>query len=257
MDEQQWQQQQEEQQQQQQQLGQRQQHHPPLHVYGAALSLISSTQASCFRPLHFFVAWQGVLTIAYSGFPPSFSQLKEKLGNEALGIAKENPGSMWPKTTLACVKDSKRLSMEQLVQLRQICSEESCHLVKSLPVPVDNLSLVVYTNRCLEEIFFSVNVPLQLPPDEAEPSASQVEFVQTVLKDFTANNLEDYYFHASKDGNRSAHYRKPEAGVTLVHFLSTVPAALSSFKARVEAALPGIYDWFSEKSLHITIRALV
>ena len=58
-------------------------------------------------------------------------------------------------------------------------------------------------------------------------------------------------------GNRTSHYRKPTVGVTLVHFLGKrLPPALARFRARVEEALPGMYDWFEPESLHITVRAL-
>ena len=30
-----------------------------------------------------------------------------------------------------------------------------------------------------------------------------------------------------------------------------------AFQSRVEAQLPGLYSWFDERSLHITIRALI
>ena len=58
-------------------------------------------------------------------------------------------------------------------------------------------------------------------------------------------------------GNRTSHYRKPTVGVTLVHFLGNrLPLALARFQARVEEALPGMYDWFKPESLHVTVRAL-
>lgn len=34
-------------------------------------------------------------------------------------------------------------------------------------------------------------------------------------------------------------------------------AAISRFRARVDAALPGAYAWFSDASLHVTLRALI
>ena len=64
-------------------------------------------------------------------------------------------------------------------------------------------------------------------------------------------------FHSAPAGNRTSHYRKPIVGVTLVHFLGNrVPPALARFQARVEEALPGMYDWFKPESLHVTVRAL-
>lgn len=34
-------------------------------------------------------------------------------------------------------------------------------------------------------------------------------------------------------------------------------AAIQAFQRRVDAALPGMYAWFSDASLHITLRALI
>jgi len=34
-------------------------------------------------------------------------------------------------------------------------------------------------------------------------------------------------------------------------------AAIHHFRARVDAALPGMYAWFADGSLHITLRALI
>eukprot|EP00249_Psilotum_nudum_P004339 c17859_g1_i1 orf=161-475(-) len=58
-------------------------------------------------------------------------------------------------------------------------------------------------------------------------------------------------------GNRSTHYRCSRTGFTLVHFLMHIPNVVRSFKSKVEACVPGMYDWFAEESLHITIRALL
>ena len=33
----------------------------------------------------------------------------------------ENPGSKWPKVSLAALRDGKRLSFEQLLKLKRIC----------------------------------------------------------------------------------------------------------------------------------------
>lgn len=63
-------------------------------------------------------------------------------------------------------------------------------------------------------------------------------------------------------------------GATLVHELScfggsggpapaapgystALPAILAGFRAKVDAALPGMYCWFSEPSLHVTVRGLI
>lgn len=36
-------------------------------------------------------------------------------------MVRENPGSKWPKTSVACLRDDKVLTLEQLSKLRRIC----------------------------------------------------------------------------------------------------------------------------------------
>ena len=106
-----------------------------------------------------------------------------------------------------------------------------------------------------------------------------------------------YWFAASRDGNREGHYRGPHLGATLMHPLlpdgagappaaaaaaaaagapaaaakaaaagggrggaadrRALLAAIDRFRRRVDAELPGMYAWFSDASLHITLRALI
>lgn len=40
------------------------------------------------------------------------------------GLVQEFPGSKWPKTSIACLYDNRRLSMEDLEKLRRICRYE-------------------------------------------------------------------------------------------------------------------------------------
>ena len=48
-------------------------------------------------------------------------QLKKAMEDSFLGLIKENPGSKWPKTTLGCLRDNKRLSVPDLKTLHRIC----------------------------------------------------------------------------------------------------------------------------------------
>ncbi|CAK9857551.1 unnamed protein product [Sphagnum jensenii] len=225
---------------------------------GKLEAMVAETRAATFQAMEFFVSWQGVLTIAYSGIPPSLLHLKEHIDEEYPGLVKENPGSKWPKTSLACLRDNQRLSMEQLQRLHDICSKESVTLAStSEPVIVNKLSVVLYADCCLEHPMLVTDIPLRAPVDLSGPSADQQASVRKVLDVFLRHNLNSYYFHASKDGNRSTHYRDYKGGVTLVHFLSSIPVALAKFKEQVEEAMPGMYDWFSEESLHVTLRALL
>jgi hypothetical protein len=39
--------------------------------------------------------------------------------------------------------------------------------------------------------------------------------------------------------------------------LKRFPACLAEFRKKVDEALPGMYVWFSDDSLHVTLRGLV
>ena len=56
------------------------------------------------RPQTYFVAWNGVLTLVYDGFPPVLAGIKARLNAED-ALPPENFGSRWPKTTLAALRD--------------------------------------------------------------------------------------------------------------------------------------------------------
>ena len=58
---------------------------------------------------------------ACRGFPLALKDLKNNVDRVLPGLPKENPGSMWPKTTLAPLKDGRRLTPEQLKLLMDIC----------------------------------------------------------------------------------------------------------------------------------------
>ncbi len=94
----------------------------------------------------------------------------------------------------------------------------------------------------------------------------------------------DYWFHASRDGSRRSHYEDPCVGATLCipldigpdsfgrdgthpraitsaealqqNFVYAFRSALQAIRNRIEAELPGMYHWFDEASLHVTLRGL-
>lgn len=61
--------------------------------------LCRNTKACVLRPYCFFVSWQGVLTLAYRGFPQSLVDLKQQVTDFYGGLPRESPGSKWPKTS--------------------------------------------------------------------------------------------------------------------------------------------------------------
>ena len=72
----------------------RQQEQTPLEALLAACP-------TCFlQPFVFFVSWQGVLTLAFSGFPPALVELKSAMAEACPELPPENHGSKWPKARL-------------------------------------------------------------------------------------------------------------------------------------------------------------
>ncbi|KAG1677218.1 hypothetical protein FOA52_013416 [Chlamydomonas sp. UWO 241] len=229
-------------------------------------------------PGRFFVSWSGVLTLAYTGFSPALEGLKARMQDGETVLPRENPGSKWPKTSLGCLRDGARLTPQQLSVLSDICRELSeAALGESMQetVFVDRLSIVLYGCRCLEHnrrlSMRTVAMAPAASPAEcaARPSEEERGRVAGVMSEMSSP---DYWFHASKDGSRESHYRGPALGLTLVHDISCFwdaqggPGeglgsafwdAVRAFRARVDAELPGMYTWFDESSLHITVRALM
>ncbi|GIL85232.1 hypothetical protein Vretimale_10728 [Volvox reticuliferus] len=237
--------------------------------------LISQTPPSLLRPMAFFVSWHGVLTLAYSGFPPALMELKQAINQTVDGLPSEYSGSKWPKTSLGALHDKARLTPEQFERLNVICREESAKLSQQADkqaVLVDQLTVVFYECRCLERRLLEHVVPLHptAPLDLRQPEASELDRVRGVVSEADSP---EYWFLASKDGSRESHYRSSNLGVTLVHDLavlqgrpraraaadygSDLPGIVRSFRDRVEAELPGLYRWFNDSSLHSTVRALM
>jgi len=234
--------------------------------------LVRNTQACVLRPFCFFVSWQGVITLAYKGFPQQLVELKQQLTDFYQALPKENPGSKWPKTSLGALKEGKRLTPEQLTQLNTICREQSGVFQypghkRSQAVLVDELSVVTYECRCLERQICNTRLPLKEPVDMSEAAAEEVERVQKIVAEA---DDPDYWYHASRDGSREGHYKSGALGVTLIHELACfkpggdqlgwstqLPGTIHKFRERVEAALPGLYTWFDDSSLHVTVRAII
>ena len=207
------------------------------------------------RPQTYFVAWNGVLTLVYAGFPPVLAGIKARL-NEEDGLPPENFGSRWPKTTLAALQDdAPPLSLAELTRLRALCEEHASKL--SLRVPVERLSFVSYDQRGLESVRERSDVALGSAVDDAEPSAEEQSRVRGVLDEWS--DLETYLPRVNQPGSRISSYRESSpAGQTLVAFIgaSELRELVAPFRSAVDALLPGRYAWLDDASLHCTVRAL-
>ena len=179
---------------------------------GAAVlaALPPETEATELVPLSFFVAWSGVLTLVYEGFPPCLVDIKATL-TESLAVAPEKFGSLWPKastpltarlsqhglspllsphasqTTLAALRDDAPLSLADLQTLRDLCSEHAAALRQERPVRVDSVSVVAYEQRGLERVRCEHRRPLKQRPAGAPPvraAATELARVHDVLSEW-------------------------------------------------------------------------
>jgi hypothetical protein len=67
-------------------------HLDPLRVGAGGVALICADCAPCeLRPLSFFVAWSGVLTLAWEGFPPAIAAIKTKISRKFPMLPEEKP----------------------------------------------------------------------------------------------------------------------------------------------------------------------
>jgi hypothetical protein len=211
---------------------------------------------SCvLRPQTDFVAWNGVLTLVYAGFPPMLAGIKARL-NEEDGLPPENFGSRWPKTTLAALHDdAPPLSLAELTSMRALCEEHASKL--SLRVPVSSLSFVSYDQRGLESVRERSDVALGSAVDDSEPSDAEQARVRGVLDEWL--DLETYLPRVNAPGSRIGSYREASPqGSTLVAFVgaSELRELVAQFRSAVDALLPGRYAWLDDASLHCTVRAL-
>ena len=127
-------------------------------------------------------------------------------------------------------------------------------------VPVDGLSVVLFQCRSLERVLSEHVVSFRtngIARNRDRPSRDETAVVDAVLRESSRECLEKYWPLAARDGGREPHYRDDKFGATLVARLRRPPRAVAEFRAAVDAALPGMYAWFHDDSLHVTLRGLV
>ena len=186
----------------------------------------SSACACKLSPCGFFIAWNGVLTLVYSGFPPSLVALKAALSDSAdCGLTPENFGSRWPKTTLgALADDAPMLTLSEFEALKALCERHGTSGLQ--PLEVCELSIVTYVARGLEAVFAPSKATVRLPPAHsssafgAPPAEEHAAVVRSVLSEW--DEPAAYLPRVNQPGSRIGSYRHTSpAGCTLVCFLAS------------------------------------
>lgn len=219
------------------------------------------------QPSDFFLAWNGVLTLVFEGFPFPLTAIKQALNNIP-DLKNENFGSMWPKATLAATNDdSLPLTLQELKQLRALCHQYSAKLKQaSTMVSVNEVCLVKYNERSLETATAITTVKL-LETSSSKQMVSEEEKarVRTVLEEWEGDNIDAYLDKANAPGSRASTYRTASpSGCTVVAFLSKAQNTngdelrrlMNCFRQEVDTLFPGRFSWMSTNSLHCTLRSL-
>ncbi|PSC69962.1 plastid ribosomal S6 [Micractinium conductrix] len=149
-------------------------------------------------------------------------------------------------------------------------SEAEAGATAGVRLAVDCAAVVLFECRSLERSISYHHVAFKGGLDGAPPAAEDLARVAAIVAEQDAPG---YWFAASRDGNRERHYRAPHLGATLMHPLlpqcwgggaggaaaadlsragwraggqqqradrQALLAAIAHFRARVDAALPGI-----------------
>jgi hypothetical protein len=130
-------------------------------------------------------------------------------------------------------------------------------------VPVTALALTLFACRSLERTLAAAPLALALPADASRADEEARAAASATLAEFAAPGTprgDAYWFHASRDGSRESHYRGAASGATLVAPLpagSVHACGVAAFRAAVDDALPGLWVWFDDASLHVTVRGLL
>lgn len=223
-------------------------------------SIIARHPATQLKPVCFFVARSGVLTLAYEGFCVSLLNIKTELESEIQDLTPEKPGSKWPKTSLGALRAGVTLSRHEIEELHKLCLDWDTRVRTSgKELAVNELHLVTYQCRSLERRRASIAYKLSL--DKSSESIDMPEWhlkdVDDVLAQFNIENLDEYSAEIQRAGNHEDHYREDACGTTLAYCFNGVQLPfVASFIDQVEQLLPARYAWFNPDSLHVTIRHL-
>ncbi|KAH7617238.1 hypothetical protein NADE_007024 [Nannochloris sp. 'desiccata'] len=268
-------------------------------------NILENTSTSYVEPYAFFISWQGVLTLAFAGFPPAILDMKQRIAAQHPELPPESSGSKWPKSSLGCLRDGVTLTVGQFETLNTLCKNLSRELFSaysnnttnpsptaapSLQIAIDTAAIALYECRSLEKTLCQQVIPFGNGHDKTGPTPEEQQRVKLIVCE--ADDPE-YYKLVAREGNRRAHYTAPALGATLMHPLHPSKSvsrsgagsprshhnvihmglqqrglqeitdrqrlfeAIKRFKTEVESAMPDMYYWFHEKSLHITLRAII
>jgi hypothetical protein len=244
--------------------------------FETACSTVISAASECnvtrLEPKAYFVAWNGVLCLMFTGFPPSLTHLKNLLNDGSNNNAwkKEGFGSKWPKVTLGFLKDGQMLSLQEFEVLQSLCkrlskkfsdlcSEDTPNNDHETSISIQNISVVEYEQRGLER--YRLRTDIALKDSSHDNNKNEIPSMEELQRtDSVYSEWNDTHAYLEKVNIPGEPYRNgSKVGYTCVAFLDLdtwVTNEMETLRQQIDEALPGKYEWLQNKSLHCTIRSL-
>lgn len=221
--------------------------------------IIGLKKQTVVNPKEFFVAWSGVLTLAYKGFSSTLLELKNDIKQRIPELKPENSGSIWPKTTLGALRDDKKLSLNDTEKLRNICDKIKPD--EKYILEIDQLQIVIFQCRSLEKRLLTYPIRMESASNAIDNIPEwHLKEVNAIINQFSTDNLAMYWKDLLRDGNRESHYRTTHIEATLVYDIPDkhpLHDSIDNFIKEVDSKLQNYFCWFSKESRHMTVRALI
>lgn len=209
------------------------------------------------------MAYSGVLTLVFEGFPPAAMELKNRYTKN--GEGPENPGSLFCKCTLAAMAPAAYLTFPEYCALEELFEEFERKRRPTLCC-IDRLSVVCFASRDLNSLYHKEDILMDLPLDARGPDEDQLAITQTIIDECVVNKYDYWERHLKSPVRSVEHYTCEDAGPewTLVAYLAgTCPAVdeivLDLQREMAQKLPPGLVHklcWLPAESRHVTLRAL-
>ena len=208
-------------------------------------------------PYRFFIAWHGVITLAFRRFPDSLLTIKNRLNQSTLNLVPENDGSRWPKMTLAALSPTMGLDKENLSLLNDCCTQFNKRLTSLSPLITRQLTIVHYAQQSLEECIELRQVNLREPSRFSEALPSLQPEIEKLFYSRRGDAQAEKQQKILASGRDISHYRTLNDGVSLVFSAPHVyQEVISLLQHKINRILPHHYEWLKPESRHLTVRAL-
>jgi hypothetical protein len=228
------------------------------------------------RPRDFFIAFGGVLCVVFEGFPRCVEHLKTRLEKEAPSMIRENPGSLWAKTTIGAIGGADHPPCHDAwLRLNELCGSFRGS-IRSTLVLVPSITAVRFSNRGLSAGECLCSVPsscvLAAFPEKAlELSDGMMKKTLSVLHEAEEDPVAYFSSSLARGPTLMSHYTSFADGDTLVmplheSFLMSPTCnepsvnaeffeVLRAFQLAAEAVVPSL-QWLHLTSLHCTVRGI-